>query len=84
MDTPITSTPRTVECITSTEGGADTDVKFSISVVFIQGEETMQMVWKFETLEEQCEAYAMWENIIFSASEHNSAVEEEQEEDEVA
>lgn len=79
FSTPITSTPRTVSIPSSTWDGDSAE--WSISVSFIQGEETMQVVWKFKSVEERDEAYAMWEDIIFNASEHNSAIDENREEE---
>lgn len=77
LNTPINSTPRTVKLI-SLPG---TKMPWGISILFTDGESSESIDWFFESEEEMHAAYEMWETLIYAASEFNSEIDEEQEDE---
>lgn len=72
LNTPITSTPRTVKLITSP------DSSWGIRVLFVDGESSKSIEWFFESEEEMHAAEEMWDTIIYAAGEFNEAIDDEQ------
>lgn len=77
LDTPITSTPRAVKLISLPV----TPKPWGISVLFTDGESSKSIDWFFESEEEMHAAQEMWDSLIYAASEFNSAIDDEQEDE---
>lgn len=75
INTPITSTPRTVKLISSQ------DSSWGINVLFTDGEYSKSVEWFFDTEEEMHAAEEMWETLIYVAGEFNSEIDDEQEDE---
>lgn len=72
LNTPITSTPRTVKLITNT------DSMWGIRVSFVDDEQTKLIEWFFSSEDEMYAAESMWETLIYAAGEFNSEIDDEQ------
>jgi hypothetical protein len=75
LNTPITSTPRTVKLISHSETKTE---PWGISVSFVDGEQSKSIEWFFSSDEEMYAAKEMWETIIYAAAEFNYAIDDEQ------
>jgi hypothetical protein len=54
---------------------------WGISILFTDGESSKSIDWFFDSEEEMHAAQEMWETLIYAAGEFNSAIDDEQEDE---